>query len=137
MQQFALEYVPAGAMTAEDQEWLKKADNAGPAYQRLSLDDIEYWLLKGEMHLFRYNPGPGVVLVEVRKGPNNLKRLGIVRTAGLGVIWTYAQVAQLLQHTAKEWGCQQIETMIYRPELARTLLRLGAKAEAVNIVLEV
>ena len=132
-----LEYVFPGDLTHEDLAWLKKADDAGSDYQRLSSADIIRWVADGELHLFRLRHGQGVVLVEVRLAASGKKRLGIVRAAGAGMGWTFAKIAELLQHTAKEWGCEAVETMVYSPRLAKAMQKIGAKPEAVNMVLEV
>lgn len=134
---FVLEYVQPGEHTADDFNWLEMAGNAGPEFQKLPALQVEHWLRQKEMQLFRFKPGPGVVLTEVRRSASGVKRLGIVRAAGEGVGWTFAKVAELLQHTAKEYGCEAVETMVYSPRLAKAMQRIGAKPEAVNMVLEV
>lgn len=132
-----LEWVKPGTWTEQDRAWLELADKAGPAYHSLTLDQISQLIFSGDFHLFRIAPQRGVVLVEVRKSLAGLKRLAIVRIGGENVGWVAAQVAQLLQHTAAEWGCQEIESMVYSPRLAKALQRLGGKPEAVNMVVEV
>lgn len=135
--QYVLEWVDPELMLESDWKLLRKADDAGPDYERIPELKIAHLLKQGKMHLFRVKGGVGVFLTEVRIGPSSLKRLGIVRVAGTNLGWIYKHLKPLLQHTARGWGCQQIESMIYNPRLAQAVARVGAKAEAVNMVLEV
>lgn len=135
--EFVLHWVPPGAVSEQDLAWLKQADEAGPAYQSIPDLDILRLQAKGELHLFRLSRGEGVLLVEVRRSLAGLKRLCIVRAGGRNMGWIFPQLAALLQHTAREWGCQQIETMVYDGRLAKAMRLVGAKAEAINMVLEV
>lgn len=133
----ALEYVFPGQITADDVKWLMIADNAGPAHNSVPLLQIEHALARKHMHLFRYRKGEGIVLVEVIKGGDGSNRLNIVRTAGVKAVWQFREVAELLQHTAREWRCNAIETNVYSQKLVTALRRIGAKAESVNMILEI
>lgn len=133
----ALEYVFPGHATEADFRWLEISDNAGPEYHKIPLLQIDHLLKQKKLHLFRYKKGEGVVLVEVITGALGHKRLNILRTAGKGVLLNFGEVLRVLQHTAQEWGCQQIETMVYSVKLAKALRRIGANPEAVNMVVEV
>lgn len=135
--QYVLEWVAPGTVSELDWQLLLQADNAGPLFQCIPQLRIEHEMSQGKMHLFRISHGVGIFLTEVRIGATGLKRLGIVRVAGTNLGWIYKHLNALLQHTAKEWGCQQIESMIYSPRLAKAVARVGAKAEAVNMVMEV
>lgn len=132
-----LEWVRPGDWTEADFAWLELADVAGPAFHSIDRASIEGWLLASQMHLFRIKVGHGVLLVEVIASASGARRLRLVRFAGQNLGWLFPQLAELLQHTAKEWGCQAIESMVYSPRLAQAMLKVGAKAEAVNVVLEV
>lgn len=129
--------VPPAELTAADWELLLLADRAGPKFYSLPPEQIARELATGQMHLLRLRPQRGLLLVEVRQGRDGLRRLGIVRAAGVSLGFFSRDIAALLQHLAREWGCQQVETMIYSPRLAEALRRAGARAEAVNMVLEV
>lgn len=129
--------VPAAELTTADWQLLLLADSAGPAFNSLPAERIALELARGEMFCFRLRPQPGLLLVEVRVGATGLRRLGVVRTAGRGLGWMARELAQLLQHLAREWGCQQVETVVYNARLAKAMKRVGAEAESVNMVLEV
>lgn len=133
----AFEYVPAGEATDDDFNWLSMADNNCPRYAKLPQLQVEHWLRQGKMHLLRFRPGPGVLLVEVTRSSSNVRRLNIVRAAGQGVGWSHRAFAELLLETAREWGCEAVQTMVYSPRIAKALTDVGAKAEAVNMILMV
>ena len=86
--------------------------------------------------LFRFIPGPGVLLTATN-GKFGVKRLVLLRAAGHGVGWTFPQLADLLVKTAKEWGCEAIESMVYSQRLATAMQKVGAFPEAVRMVLKV
>ncbi len=135
-----IEWVQSAELTTADWELLLQADDAGPDFNRISAEQIAAELSSGVMHCFRLKPGIGIMLVDVRVGPTGLKRLGIVRMACRrphSPCWIYAQLKTLLQHTAREWGCEAVETMIYSARLAKALQRVGARAESIMMVLEV
>lgn len=133
-----LTWVPPKDVTDGDWEALARAGDAGPKYERIPQLRIEHHLRRGEMHLFRFNPGPGVLLIETPISASGVKRLCLLRANALpSAAWTFRQLADLLIHTAREWGCQEIETMVYSQRLAEAFLRAGFRTEAVKLVLGV
>lgn len=126
------------ALIAADWELLLAADAAGPAINHLDPAAIVKGLISGEMQCFRLKPG-GVLLTELNTD-NGCRRLNLVRCAirpdrSLG--WIFPQVTKFLQHLAREWGCEAVESVVYSPRLAKAMAKVGAKPEAVNMVLEV
>lgn len=136
-EELAFDYVPLEAMTEEDWQRLELAGQAGPKFHAIPQLLVEHLMRQKLMHVLRFRHASGLLLLEVCQGSPGHKRLRIVRASGDNVGWVFKEAAALLQHTAREWGCQQIETMVYNPRLAKALGRVGAKAEAVNMVLEV
>lgn len=132
-----LGWVAPTDISAEDVLWLQKADKAGGPFHALPLERLLADLHAGRMHLFRFKPGPGVLLLSSYEAASGMKCLQLVRVAGRGVVFTSDRLVELLQHTAREWGCQRIETMVYSKRLAEAMRRRGAKAEAINMVMEV
>lgn len=133
-----LQYVHPHELTADDLVWIEKANFAGPRFERLPLLQIEHSIRQSEMQLFRFLPGPGVLLTEILKSASGIKRLMLVRAAGEGVGWTFPQIADLLKRTAREWGCEGVDCRVYGSQrrLAEAMLKVGAKVESITMFLE-
>lgn len=114
----------------DDISWLLKANAAGPVSHQLPVDDAVRRIWNGSLHLFRAACG-GIMLVEV-----NGTRLNLVKMAGHKIALHFQAISEALQHTAREMGCNAIETNVYSEKLAKALRRGGAKQESVVMVLE-
>lgn len=123
----ALEWVPAGQHTPEDLEFVEKADEAQPILERIPLLKVDHALRQGHMQLFRLKPGPGVLLTEIRSA-FGVKRLCLIRGAGRAA-WQMRALLKLLGLTAREWGCECVETVVYSHRLKRALELSGAEVE--------
>jgi hypothetical protein len=123
----SLEWVPPGLHTAEDLELITAADEAQPIIDRIPLLQIDHSLRMAKMQLFRVIPGPGVMLTEIRHA-YGVKRLSLLRGSGK-CAWQMRAILKLLGATAKEWGCEYVETVVYSPRLKRALELSGAEVE--------
>lgn len=123
-----LEYVQPGMHNLDDLDWIEKADAAQPQIERISLAEIDRALRAGTMHLFRLNPGPGAMLVEVRSD-HGVRRLSLVRGAGRAA-WQMRAILRQMGKIAKDWGCECVETVVYSKRLERALELAGASKEA-------
>lgn len=127
MTDLALDWVPPGEATAEDFEYILKADEAQPVCDRIPLLQVEHALQRGTMHLFRINPGPGVILIE-KRGAFGHYRLCLIRGAGRAA-HQIGSILKLLERTRVEWGCEFVETVVYSDRLKRALQLSGAAVE--------
>lgn len=132
-----LAWVDPFQINGEDLEWLQKADEAGPLFHAIPAQRLFEELYQHKMHLFRFVPGPGVLLVEQITSASGVRRLNLVRAGGRGVGWTFRQLAEALQHLARDWGCAEVQSMVYSRKLAEAMRRVGARPEAVCMVMEV
>lgn len=133
-----LYYVKPEELTADDLAWIERANFAGPRFEQLPLLQIEHSIKQSDMQLFRFIPGPGVLLTEILKSASGVKRLMLVRAAGEGVGWTFPQIADLLKRTAREWGCEGVDCRVYGTQrrLAEAMLKVGARVESITMFLE-
>lgn len=123
-----LEWVPPGQHTAEDLEFILKADENQPVLERIPLLQIDHGLRMNRMQLFRVHPNKrGVILTEVRSS-FGVKRLSLLRGAGQ-VGFQIPAILDLLAKTAREWGCECIETVVYSARVKEALERVGVKTE--------
>jgi hypothetical protein len=127
MSELALEWVPAGAHTPEDLEYIAKADEAQPLLERMPLLQVDHALRNARMQLFRIHPGPGVILTEIRSA-YGVKRLCLIRGAGRAA-HQIKSILKLLETSRREWGCECIETVVYSHRLKRALELSGATVE--------
>lgn len=118
-------------ITASDFELLIKADVHNPSHCHIPSAELVHNLWSGTFELWRLEDGSGIVLAE-----KAADRLNLVRLAGTNVVKRFKEIAEVMQHRAKELNCTSIETMVYSDKLIRALERLGAEREAVNMVLE-
>lgn len=119
--------MPPGQHTVEDMEYILQADEAQPVCDRIPLETVEQGLLRGELHLFRIKPGPGVILIE-KRGQFGHYRLALIRGAGRAA-HQIRPILKLLERTRQEWGCECIETVVYSRRLKRALELSGAGVE--------
>ena len=122
-----LEWIPAGMHSPEDISWIEQANEAQPLIEKMSVLELEHGLRTGKFQLFRLKPGPGCLVTEIRSA-NEVKRLCLIRGAGRAA-WQMRALFELLRETAKEWGCECIETVVYSHRLKRALELCGAETE--------
>ena len=127
MAELALEWVEAGTHTAEDLEYIVQADEAQPIIDRISLLEIDTALRQNKMQLFRINPGPGVILTEIRSA-FGVRRLCLIRGAGRAA-HQIKSILKLLNQARIDWGCECVETVVYSHRLKRALELSGAGVE--------
>lgn len=127
MTELALDWVPAGMHTEKDLEWIMRADEAQPVIESIPLLKVDNDLRLGKMQLFRMQPGPGVLLTEIRSA-NGVKRLSLLRGSGRAA-WQMKAILKLLGKAAAEWGCECVETVVYSKRLQRALELSGAEVE--------
>lgn len=128
-----LELVEPKAFSKEDIALLYDADVCGPVFNTIAPPDLVKEIWSEDLLLYRYPSG--LLLLEVHQGGNGDKRLNIVRWAGKPMLSCKA-LAKDLQHIARELDCVAIETNVYSDGLAKALSRVGARKEAVVMVLE-
>lgn len=132
-----LAYVLPEDLRTQDFVWMGQSNKASAPFNRFDPSMIWDRLHEGSLHLFRLKPPhEGVVLVEVVER-NGCKRLVIWLASGRGIARVATKIARLLQQTAAEWGCEAVETMVVNPRFARAIMRSGARAESVILVLPV
>jgi hypothetical protein len=126
-----LERIMPQEISAEDFELLIKADAHNPGHCHIPPDELVTKLWAGIFELWRFEDGSGIVLAE-KAGD----RLNLVRLCGKSIAFRFNEITEILQHRARELNCTSIETMVYSDKLVKALERIGARQEAVNMVLE-
>lgn len=126
-----LKHVHPQQISAEDFAMLIVADGNNPEHCHITADDLVTKLWAGVFELWRFEDGSGVVLAE-KCG----ERLNLVRLSGNCIAFRFKEIADTLQHRAAELNCNSIETLVYSEKLVKALERLGARQEAINMVLE-
>ncbi len=129
-----LKRVLLAEMTPEDLDLIMAADRVGDEFNSI-LSNFVMRLWEGSFQLFRFQNG--CLLTEVHEGCGGHKRLNILRFAGDWTVWHFEDIARDLQHIARDLDCEAIETMVYCPKLTKALTRVGARQEAVNMILGV
>jgi hypothetical protein len=127
-------HIPFERVNSAHIHMLEASLNVAPLYERISLEEIIKNLRERKSILFEVPSG--LIVAEVREGGGE-RRLAIPAFYSTNFGAHARGIIAGMVRLAKDWNCSRIETCCYSGVLMKVLARLGARAESVNMVMEV